>query len=121
MSEPRHGYEMCDACGVAAKCTQQENFPDWGIDLDFVSTGYYGGFIDNAPPSDSDKDLRWKMCHDCVVKFLETFPMLAAKTTKGYHPCSDEQPCCRWAWRINEATGKSEWANEDKVWVLYED
>jgi hypothetical protein len=102
------------------ECTQQQNLPDWGILFDFVSSGYYGGFIDNFPPSEKDQQLKWRMCHDCVVKLLEVFPMLASKTGVGYHPCKDAEPCCRWAWRVGK-NGDAEFANESKVWVTYDD
>jgi hypothetical protein len=97
--EPRHGYEMCDACGTAVPCTQQERVPDDGMRLDFLNSGYYGGFTDNYPPREG---LDWIMCHDCVVKFLETFPMLASNVTGGQHPADkNKKPCCKWAWAFD--------------------
>jgi len=61
--------------------------------------GYYGGFIDNAPAM-GDKNLEWNLCHECILKMLQTFPMLAAKLPRGLHPTDDKtKPCCDWAWK----------------------
>lgn len=116
VTEPRSGYELCDGCGAAVECTQQENHFDDGIEFDFAGSGYYGGFIDNFPPDETGKTM-WRMCHACVVKFLETFPMLAQKLDgMGCHPSNADKPCCKWAWRIGE-DGKAEIANDMMEWV----
>ena len=41
----------------------------------------------------------WILCHDCVVKFLETFPALAVDIPLGSHPSRTEAPCCPWSYR----------------------
>ena len=116
LEEPRSGYELCDACGAVVKCTQQKNVFDDGIEFDFTGSGYYGGFIDNFPPDDTGKTM-WRMCHDCVVKFLQTFPMLAQKLDgMGCHPSDADKPCCKWAWRIGE-DGNVEHGSDEMEWV----
>ncbi len=115
LEQPAFGYEMCDACGNPSACTQQEHYPDDGLSIDFRGSGYYGGFTDNYPTSKSDRE--WLMCHDCVIKLLNTFPMLAANVGRGQHPCSNDAPCCKWAWRINHETNETEYGTEDGKWV----
>lgn len=99
MTEPFYGYQTCDACGVPKECSSQEELIDFGINVFFQDAGYYGGFIDNYPRIDG-KNLEWNLCHECVVKMMETFPMLAAKLPTGLHPSDDkDKPCCNWAWK----------------------
>jgi|688.fasta_scaffold1332176_1 hypothetical protein len=99
MTEPFYGYQTCDACGVPKECQSQEEVVDNGIAFNFQELGYYGGFIDNAPAM-GDKNLEWNLCHECILKMLQTFPMLAAKLPRGLHPTDDKtKPCCDWAWK----------------------
>lgn len=70
--------------------------------------GYYGGFTDtqedlNIPPCQP-----WIWCHDCIVKLLETFPLLGKTIPSGGHHCDNDAPCCNWAWRATDKFGKYE-------------
>lgn len=102
----------CNGCGNEAPNNDQQNYPDggWGLPLD--TFGYYGGFDDNISVMFGDKESRTAvLCHDCVVRFFDTFPLLAERfPIRGGHPnyCHkpDEYPynpnglaypsCCRY-------------------------
>jgi hypothetical protein len=93
----------CDACDEA----RDTSYPtattiDSGWSLPYEAFGYYGGFTDNLDALMSDNDYRsWSMCHACIVKFLDTFPLLAKSIEKGAHPSPyDDKPCCSYAWSI---------------------
>lgn len=86
--------QTCDACGE----TYEGYNPGW--DLPYDTFGYDGGFDDNLRVLlGKEKSRCWWMCHDCVVKFLETFPRLAESIGPNCHPAmSKEDGCCRHAW-----------------------
>jgi hypothetical protein len=104
----------CTACGELTKVEFCGNGPNNGLHLTgFV--GYYNGFIDRFPDFANDLssteyltpyDNAW-FCHDCCVKLFEVFPHLAKSVgVKGkyshesrHHPCEDETPCCKYAWK----------------------
>lgn len=104
----------CDCCGKDDASTQQEDVPDDGWHLPVDLFGYYGGFSDNIGVLMGLEPSNWLvMCHDCVVKFLATFPMLAEKLTEmghlnrrrdgiihGVDPDDGREypSCCEWAW-----------------------
>lgn len=95
----------CSACGNDAPCTQQKRLPDQGWELPFDVFGYYYGFSDEISVLIGDRRSRiWIMCHDCVAKFLDTFPLLAATLGKGLHPHygDSDEPCCEYAWRATD-------------------
>jgi len=76
--------------------------------MEYETFGYYSGFSDDIEPMlDNRISKKWFMCHDCVVKFLETFPMLGETVHKGGHSIrcdkDNSKPCCNWAWRISDA------------------
>lgn len=110
MSEQhRQNYAVCSACGTQAECNSQLVYPDNGWVLPFETFGYYGGFDDNIDVLFGERISRqWVLCHDCVVKFLNTFPRLAESLDNGLHPCSDDTPCCRFAWRATEGFGTND-------------
>lgn len=100
-------YVNCSACGQASKSTQQSQYPDNGFALSYDHFGYYGGFSDNLDVALSQHSSNeWIMCHDCVVKFFDTFPMLEQEFGYRHHPCSNDIPCCRFAWRGTALFGK---------------
>ena len=81
--------------------------------------GYYNGFDDNVRVLLGGSESReWLFCHDCVVKFLETFPLLAGDIGADCHPCQDDEPCCRHAWKAGErfVEGEILTAWPDKTW-----
>jgi len=84
----------------------QEDAPDNGWDLPYEQFGYYGGFTDH----DGACDGKWRLCHDCVVRFLEAFPLLGVLVGRGWHTMygPTDVPCCRWAWRGTDLFGKYE-------------
>jgi len=95
---PMHGFHPCSGCGNMAPHHSQKNYPDngWSIPIDYL--GYYGGFTDTNSEDDS---YTINLCHDCVIKLLETFPMIGLLIGKGGHTQNgpDEKPCCPWAWK----------------------
>jgi len=93
-------YIECSACGHLSEATQQNALPDNGLLLPYETFGYYGGFSDSMRVLIGHQlSKEWILCHDCVVKFLRTFPLLADSFGKGHHPCEDNTPCCEFAWR----------------------
>ncbi len=78
--------------------------------MPFDTFGYYGGFDDNLPVlSGSLRPREWILCHDCVVKFLDTFPLLAQDIGQNCHSDNSDSPfpCCRHAWQATELFGKN--------------
>jgi hypothetical protein len=101
---PRHGFHLCHGCGSMAPHHTQENAPDNGWVFDMNNFGYYAGFTDFIL---QDPQLV-RLCHDCVVKFLDTFPLLSVLVGKGGHSQNgpNEKPCCQYAWK-SESIGQS--------------
>ena len=100
---PNHGFHICHGCGHMAPHHTQESIPDNGWAFDLNSFGYYAGFTD--PIGDPEQITR--LCHDCVLKLLETFPLLGVLIGNGCHSQNgpNEVPCCKYAW-------KAEWIGE---------
>lgn len=97
----------CDACGCEAESHSDEVSIYNGWELPVDQFGYYAGFSDNIDVLIGIKENAWlKMCHDCVLKFLETFPLLAEKITCLGHSMRHEnhddplstKSCCKYAW-----------------------
>ena len=100
----RHAVK-CDACGEPRQGSQQWTTSpaiDDGWSLYYEAFGFYGGFTDDLPSLMSDAEPKsWNMCHTCIIKFLDTFPLLAKSIEKGAHPCHyDDKPCCDYAWCV---------------------
>lgn len=94
---------QCSACGNEVEGESVNNhLPDAGFVLPYQDFGYYGGFTDSFDDY-YEKPREWLMCHDCVLKLLETFPLLAKTVSRGGHPCDKDTPCCDWAWRKTDA------------------
>lgn len=82
--------------------------PNNGWILPFDTFGYYGGFDDNVDVLvGSLRSREWRFCHGCVVKFLDTFPLLAETLGANLHACDDDVPCCRHAWQATELFGRN--------------
>lgn len=93
-------YATCSACAERVPCNSQHIYPDNGWVLPFDTFGYYGGFDDNVQVlTGSTMPREWILCHECVVKFFETFPRLAESLGANCHPCEDDEPCCQFAWQ----------------------
>lgn len=94
----------CDACGeLHLPSVGAPSAIDNGWWLPYETFGYYSGFTDNLEVMMMSDDLlkSWSMCHACIVKFLDTFPLLAKSIERGAHPSPyDDKPCCRYAWSI---------------------
>ena len=91
----------CDACGEVKQVSHPTATTlDSGWCLPYEAFGYYGGFTDNLDFLMSDREPKsWNICHACIVKFLDTFPLLAKSIEKGAHPSPYEnKPCCDYAW-----------------------
>lgn len=107
MTPIHQNYAVCSACNDAFVCTQQNVYPDDGWVLPFEIFGYYGGFSDSIEVLfDKRPSKQWIFCHDCVVKFFDTFPLLVESFAGGHHPCDDDVPCCQFAWRGTENFAK---------------
>lgn len=119
-------YATCSACNSKIECTQQKHYPDSGWVFPFDTFGYYGGFDDNLSVLIGNvRSREWIMCHDCVVKFLETFPLLAESIGGNCHPDMSDSaiPCCRYAWKSARDTADKEGfytAWPDGVWRIHE-
>ena len=130
-STPIVKHAVCSACRTSYPCTQQDSYPDDGWVMPFDTFGYYGGFDDNIGVLLGGRRSReWILCHDCVVKFLDTFPLLAQDIGQNCHPADRESPlpCCRHAWQATSLFGskdagvhtRTSWP--DGVWHdVYED
>ena len=95
---PKHA--RCSACHSTYPCTQQDVYPDWGFVLPYQTFGYYGGFSDEMNVLlGHQRSQEWILCHDCVVKFFDAFPLLAEQFGQNHHPCRSDVPCCQFAWR----------------------
>ncbi len=103
---PRNGFHMCHGCGSMAPHHSQEEFPDNGWAFNINNFGYYAGFTD--PIGDPEQLVR--LCHDCVLKLLDTFPLLSVLIGNGCHSQNgpNEVPCCRYAW-------KAEWIGNSAI------
>lgn len=109
-STPVVKHARCSACRASVPCTQQESYPDNGWVLPFDTFGYYGGFDDNVRVlTGSLRTREWILCHDCVAKFLATFPLLAQDIGQNCHPDSRDTPvpCCTHAWQATDIFGKN--------------
>ncbi len=106
---PRHGFHICNGCGSMAPHHSQENHPDNGWTFDLNNLGYYAGFTDCI----GFEATQINLCHDCVLKFLDTFPLLGILVGKGGHSPNgpDEKPCCQYAW-------KAEWIGDSALTYL---
>lgn len=107
MKEPKT-VEACNACGRDYPIANGQSAPEHGWYLPYTRFGYYNGF------DDSFESAKWFLCHDCVVKFLDTFPLLA-KDLQGCHPCNSETPCCQYAWKW-DSDMKVLVGNSDGTW-----
>jgi hypothetical protein len=95
----------CDACGeLHLASVGAPSAIDNGWWLPYDTFGYYSGFTDNLEAMMMSPDLLkvWTICHDCIVKFLDIFPLLAKSIEKGGHPSPyEKKPCCDYAWCID--------------------
>jgi hypothetical protein len=121
---------ICDGCGQTQRLTQQTHptLPDGGWILPYENFGYYGGFSDDIQVAFGQRQSKsWSLCHDCVVKFFETFPALANDFGGSHHPNfihtdfrdnGDDgtlhKSCCRFAWTWKKIT-----LNGEKVYEVY--
>jgi len=99
---------ICSAC-AESYIPYNETLPANGWTLPYQLFGYCDGFSDDVGVLLGNQDSQqWIFCHDCIVKFLDTFPLLRASFDKGQHLCESETPCCDLAWRGTELFGKYE-------------
>ena len=98
---------VCSGCGETVEAeTVNTGYPDKGWVLPFETFGYYGGFSDDLDTFGSDSEpVLWLLCHDCIVRFLSAFPLLAKTKSKGGHPCEAVTPCCDFAWKPDGSGG----------------
>lgn len=109
----------CDACGEPRRgSVDGGNAIEGGLDLPFAEFGHYNGFWDMFDSEDEP----WKLCHDCVVKFLETFPRLAQRLKRGLHPTLTlPKPCCRYSYTMvwgSDPSGTVVLAGDDGDWDI---
>lgn len=92
------GKVSCSACEKQVPTSQAgEMLPEAGLTIRYPDLGFYDGFYDFM---DADDLSPWILCHDCVVKFLNTFPNLKKSLHGGLHPCDKDVPCCEFAWKF---------------------
>jgi len=74
-----------------------KDLPNNGWTFDINDFGYYSGFTDQF----DEGPIKVRICHECVNKFLETFPLLSMFVPRGSHPMwgPSEKPCCKYAWK----------------------
>lgn len=89
----------CDGCGAPVTRWLPTEPPNHG--LAFSLTGSYSGFTDLFFNDDADHQFyeRIDLCHDCVLRLVELFPVLRLKLGVACHPCDDSTPCCAYAWQ----------------------
>lgn len=114
MTERASKYAACSSCGVISPVTH-DGLLDNGWVMYPYRFGYYSGFSD-APDDDHD-ELRWDLCHYCVVRFFELFPGLAASHPKQQHPCNDDEPCCAFAWKWKDGAESEPLGVENGHWA----
>jgi len=142
MSETENSeqHALCHGCGENQRLTQQSSpkFPDGGWAMEFEHFGYYGGFSDDIDVAfGKRKSGSWSLCHDCVVRFFDAFPLLAEKFGQGHHPNfvhtdlpngergTSNVSCCRfaWTWNVYEMNGKrcydTYYGDGNGGWVLH--
>jgi hypothetical protein len=105
---PKYGFHACNGCGIMAPHHTQEQMPENGWVIPFEHLGYYAGFTDEIEVLLGERESNlWTLCHDCVIKLLETFPLLGILIEKGAHSMfgPNDIPCCKYAW-------KAEWIGE---------
>lgn len=105
----------CDACGEARQGSREWTTPPTIVDgwsLYYEAFGFYGGFTDDINSLISNAQPKsWNICHACIVKFLDTFPLLAKSIEKGAHPSPyEDKPCCDYAWSFTNE-GETVFAN----------
>lgn len=97
----------CSECGNPHEVKDGDAIPHFGFFFAPREFGYYAGFSDSNPWSVTKEEHEVFLCHDCCVRLLETFPSIARAIGQGgHHPCDDDVPCCRYAWRGTENFGK---------------
>jgi hypothetical protein len=73
--------------------------------LPYYAFGYYGGFSDNLDYLLAEKEHEpWRLCHDCILAIFSVLPALGKSMSIGQHPCDDDTPCCKWAWKHEDDT-----------------
>lgn len=116
----------CDACREEVEGgVGNTHLPDKGMLLDFQRGGFYEGFMDNAPWDEGENRLQpWKLCHNCVTKFLHTFPALGDQLRYPAlgnfvgHPCNDDTPCCDWSWTTAKDEKGRNLKDANDKWIL---
>jgi hypothetical protein len=93
----------CDGCGGSQLASDPfGNFPERGWALPYYNFGYYGGFSDDINYIIGETEPKsWKLCHDCVLAIFSVLPALGRSLGVGQHPCDDDTPCCKWAWKTD--------------------
>lgn len=79
--------KTCDGCSV--------NYQTNGLSLDI--SGGYAQFTDCFGEDYSDSH-QFNLCHDCVLRMIELFPVLRTKFGTACHPTAAGSPCCDFGW-----------------------
>jgi hypothetical protein len=109
---------VCHGCNGNFKPNFPDgNLPNHGWSLPYYAFGYYGGFSDNLGYLLGDKENEpWVLCHDCILAIFSVLPALGKTMGLGCHPCEDEKPCCKWAWKHDEDTDTTLVVGDDGNW-----
>lgn len=89
--------DHCDGCGAPITRWLPTEPPDFGFSFDLG--GSYSGFRDLEY---SVFKGRLDLCHDCVIRLVELFPILRLKLGAGCHPSLTDTPCCAHAWKVDD-------------------
>ncbi len=94
---------VCSECGAPCQAYEESELIIGGLCFSPREWGYYNGFTDFGM---NDAVGGVNLCHDCSLMLLRSFSSIAkALGDGGHHPCSDDQPCCEYAWRSGNAGG----------------
>jgi hypothetical protein len=111
---------ICNGCGGNCRTNLvNSDLPDNGWALPYPSFGYYGGFSDNLGYLLGDNEPQpdfWRLCHDCILAIFSVLPALGKSMSVGQHPCEDDTPCCKWAWKHDEDTSTTLVVGDDGNW-----
>ena len=78
---------ICDGCSAT--------YTHYGMSFDI--SGGYSQFTDCFGEEPSDNHTL-RLCHDCVLRLVDLFPVLRTKFAGGCHPTTADAPCCEFGW-----------------------
>jgi hypothetical protein len=101
--------EHCEGCGAPVSRWLPTEPPNHG--MAFGLRGSYAGFTDSFEPQAFQH--RLDLCHDCVLRMVELFPIMRFKLGVACHPCETEVPCCAYGFTTSDEKGFIRIPNND--------